>query len=71
MSSTHKMENRGPQNRGMAGRSHDDIMASLPKERRERIEARAAEMIRVKMRGHVVIDLLQTCDFPGGFVDAT
>ena len=28
------------------GRTHEEIMASLPKERRERIEANAAEMIR-------------------------
>ena len=40
MASTRKSENRG-----LAGRSHDEIMAALPPERRRKIEARAAELI--------------------------
>ena len=40
MASTHANESRG-----LATRSHDDIMAALPPERRRKIEARAAELI--------------------------
>ncbi len=40
MASTHASENRG-----LAARSHDEIMAALPPERRREIEARAAELI--------------------------
>jgi DNA-binding XRE family transcriptional regulator len=36
---------RGIENRGLAGRSHDEIMAALPPERRHKIKARAAELI--------------------------
>ena len=36
---------RKTENRGLASRSHDEIMAALPPERRRRIEARATELI--------------------------
>jgi DNA-binding XRE family transcriptional regulator len=40
MASTRKVEDRG-----LAARSHDEIMAALPPERRRKIKARAAELI--------------------------
>ena len=35
----------GIEGRGLAARSHDEIMAALPPERRHKIEAHAAELI--------------------------